>query len=200
MFGRASRTVLSLVSRSCGLGFSRAMPKCLLTEVASAEQLYAFNYTLPPSAASSSKSHLPPVTKTPRIVSSPLSSKYANDPDLDPETPPPGAISPSSTGWSVYNPRTEFSRQGVGSRTRAWRFTDINRDYMFSPTYPAKLVVPSRIGDALLQYAAKYRSKARIPALTYLHWANNVRWLSLTSDDGLISRHPSPGLPNRWSV
>jgi hypothetical protein len=74
----------------------------------------------------------------------------------------------------VYNPRTEFARQGVGSRTRAWRFTDINRDYNFSPTYPAKLVVPTRISDSVLAYAAKYRSKARIPALSYLHWANQA--------------------------
>lgn len=79
---------------------------------------------------------------------------------------------------------------GVGSRTRAWRFTDINKDYSVStvgffssdldlplviqlcPTYPARLVVPTKISDATLQYAAKYRSKGRIPVLAYLHWAN----------------------------
>ena len=80
----------------------------------------------------------------------------------------------SGAGWRVFNPRTEFARQGVGIRTKAWRFTDINRDYTFSPTYPNKLVVPSRISDSTLTYAGKYRSKARIPALTYLHWANHV--------------------------
>lgn len=83
---------------------------------------------------------------------------------------------------------------GVGSRTKAWRFTDINKDYsvsgprvrlrlrrsidslslQFCPTYPARMVVPTRISDATLQYASKYRSKCRIPALAYLHWANYV--------------------------
>ncbi|KAJ9123898.1 hypothetical protein QFC22_000687 [Naganishia vaughanmartiniae] len=63
---------------------------------------------------------------------------------------------------------------GLGTRTKAWRFTDINKDYTYSPTYPAKLVVPSRISDAVLAYASKYRSKARIPALSYLHWANHA--------------------------
>jgi myotubularin-related protein 6/7/8 len=135
--------------------------------VASVEQLYAFNYTLP--VASSSKNTLSPTTRAARIVSSPLSTRYDNE---EPDSTPSPETTPS--GWSVYNPRTEFTRQGVGSRTRGWRFTDINKDYSFSPTYPSKLVVPSRIGDAVLQYAAKYRSKARIPALTYLHWANNV--------------------------
>ena len=47
-------------------------------------------------------------------------------------------------------------------------------DGQFSPTYPAKLVVPAKISDAVLAYAAKYRSKERVPALTYLHWANFV--------------------------
>lgn len=163
MFGRVSRIVLSLVSSPC------VWVEMMLTVIASVEQLYAFNYNLP--SASSSKSTLAPQARPARIVSSPLSTRYDNELEISPDTSPG---SPAPTGWSVYNPRTEFTRQGVGFRTRGWRFTDINKDYGFSPTYPAKLVVPSRIGDAVLQYAAKYRSKARIPALTYLHWANNV--------------------------
>ncbi|KAG6910294.1 hypothetical protein DXG01_011691 [Tephrocybe rancida] len=79
---------------------------------------------------------------------------------------------PTSTGWFIYSPRDEFVRMGVGSRSKAWRFTDINKDYSFCPTYPARLVVPTRISDTTLQYASKYRSKCRIPILSYLHWAN----------------------------
>ncbi|KAF7975840.1 hypothetical protein HWV62_8405 [Athelia sp. TMB] len=77
-----------------------------------------------------------------------------------------------SDGWSLYSPRDEFVRMGVGSRTKAWRFTDINKDYSLCPTYPARMVVPTKISDVTLQYAAKYRSKGRIPVLAYLHWAN----------------------------
>ena len=29
----------------------------------------------------------------------------------------------------MYSPREEFGRMGVGTRTKAWRFTDINKDY-----------------------------------------------------------------------
>ncbi|KAJ7905782.1 protein-tyrosine phosphatase-like protein [Mycena olivaceomarginata] len=79
---------------------------------------------------------------------------------------------PTNEGWSIYSPRDEFMRMGVGSRSKAWRFTDINKDYSFSPTYPSRLVVPTRISDTTLQYASKYRSKCRIPVLSYLHWAN----------------------------
>ncbi|EUC61660.1 protein phosphatase [Rhizoctonia solani AG-3 Rhs1AP] len=75
-------------------------------------------------------------------------------------------------GWSMFTPREEFGRMGLGTRTKAWRFTEINKDYSFCPTYPATMVVPARISDATLSYAAKYRSKARIPSLSYLHWGN----------------------------
>lgn len=34
-----------------------------------------------------------------------------------------------NNGWSLYSLREEFGRMGVGTRTKAWRFTDINKDY-----------------------------------------------------------------------
>ncbi len=43
----------------------------------------------------------------------------------------------------------------------------------FSPTYPALLAVPATISDNVLNYAGRYRSRVRIPALTYLHPVNN---------------------------
>ncbi|OSD08378.1 phosphatases II [Trametes coccinea BRFM310] len=98
----------------------------------------------------------------------------------------------ANNGWSIYSPREEFLRMGVGSRSKAWRFTDINKDYSFSPTYPARLVVPTRISDTTLQYAAKFRSKCRIPVLTYLHWAN---YGSITR-----SSQPMVGLTNNRSI
>lgn len=123
---------------------------------------------------------------------------------------PPLQLSPK--GWLVYDFKREFGRMGVGTRTKAWRFCDVNSTYtvsyestsfsknlvltlsdvdlvQFCPTYPSHLVVPTRISDATIRYASKYRSKARIPALTYLHWANL----------GSITRSSQPmvGLNNR---
>ncbi|GAA6059046.1 hypothetical protein JCM10212_001271 [Sporobolomyces blumeae] len=75
-------------------------------------------------------------------------------------------------GWTVYDPEREFARMGIGKRTAAWRFSHINADYSFCPSYPARIVVPTKISDTTLSYAVKYRSKARIPGLVYLHWSN----------------------------
>ncbi|KAK7467356.1 phosphatidylinositol-3-phosphatase ymr1 [Stygiomarasmius scandens] len=99
---------------------------------------------------------------------------------------------PTNNGWSIYSPREEFGRMGVGTRTKAWRFTDINKDYSFSPTYPAKILVPTKISDTTLQYAAKYRSKCRIPVLSYLHWSN---YASITR-----SSQPMVGITQNRSI
>lgn len=83
-------------------------------------------------------------------------------------------------GWRVYNVSSEFRRQGIPTRTRAWRFSQVNTNYevcqyagrvlsQLIPTYPATLVVPAHISDTTLSYAARFRSKGRIPVLTYLH-------------------------------
>ncbi|ORY81842.1 protein-tyrosine phosphatase-like protein [Leucosporidium creatinivorum] len=75
-------------------------------------------------------------------------------------------------GWGIYQPEKEFQRMGLGSRSKAWRTSAINADFEFCPSYPADIVVPSKISDTTLSYAVKYRSKGRLPGLVYLHWAN----------------------------
>ncbi|KAI1261917.1 phosphatases II [Xylariaceae sp. FL1019] len=78
-------------------------------------------------------------------------------------------------GWDIYDPRAEFRRQGISTKSvdRGWRVSQINKDYGFSATYPALIVVPSTISDSTIKYAGPYRSRARIPALSYLHSLNN---------------------------
>jgi len=90
-------------------------------------------------------------------------------------TPPPGSPEHKINGWDIYDARAEFRRQGISEKSAdiGWRISTINKDYTFSPTYPALLVVPSKISDNTLKYAANFRSRARIPVLTYLHPVNN---------------------------
>ncbi len=106
--------------------------------------------------------------------------------------PSPVDAIPQHDASRIYDPKNEFARQGLGARSKAWRFTDINSRYAFCASYPALMAVPSRISDTTLSYAAKYRSKARVPALTYLHWANHA---SITR-----SSQPMVGLKNARSI
>ncbi|KAF8864089.1 phosphatases II [Acephala macrosclerotiorum] len=104
--------------------------------------------------------------------------------------PPEKAIN----GWELYDAKAEWRRQGISEKgvDRGWRISKINTDYAFSPTYPALLVVPSSISDNTINYAGRYRSRVRIPALTYLHPVNNC---SITR-----SSQPLAGLRGNRSI
>ncbi|TKA81582.1 hypothetical protein B0A49_00354 [Cryomyces minteri] len=78
-------------------------------------------------------------------------------------------------GWELYDAKREWRRLGISEKDgdKGWRISEINADYEYAPTYPALLPVPSTISDNVLNYAGKYRSRSRIPVLTYLHPVNN---------------------------
>jgi len=52
--------------------------------------------------------------------------------------------------------------------TGSWRFCNLNTSYEFCPTYPSFFVVPAAVTDDSLREAAEFRSKARIPVLSWL--------------------------------
>ncbi|PRP78418.1 myotubularin-related protein 2 [Planoprotostelium fungivorum] len=61
-------------------------------------------------------------------------------------------------GWSLYDVKREFERM-FGP----------DENYEFSSTYPRTLVLPAGFPDEKLKSVGNFRSKARIPALTYSH-------------------------------
>lgn len=77
-----------------------------------------------------------------------------------------------SPGWSLYDAFEEFSRLGIGSSVTAWRVSSVNREYGICETYPRAIATPRTVSDRMLMGAAKFRSKGRIPMLSYLHRAN----------------------------
>ena len=70
-------------------------------------------------------------------------------------------------GWNVYNEEAEFARQGIqGSQT--WRLVD-NEKYELVPTYPRRFIVPAKLNDNDLKEVAQYRSRGRLPVVTWVH-------------------------------
>ncbi|PVU97809.1 hypothetical protein BB559_001886 [Furculomyces boomerangus] len=87
----------------------------------------------------------------------------------------------NENGWNLYNAYNEFRRMGIEfdyfdkEKTRTkWRFSLVNQNFEVCPTYPDVLVVPANISDTTLIHASKYRSKKRLPVLSYLYKPNNV--------------------------
>ncbi|XP_045153706.1 myotubularin-related protein 2 isoform X2 [Echinops telfairi] len=73
----------------------------------------------------------------------------------------------SENGWKVYDPLLEHRRQGIPNES--WRITKINERYELCDTYPALLVVPANIPDEELKRVASFRSRGRIPVLSWIH-------------------------------
>lgn len=79
-------------------------------------------------------------------------------------------------GWSVYSEKTEFTRQGAFDN-KLWRLTDINEKFEFCDTYPKTLCIPSSMDDSEIKLATTFRSKGRLPVLT---WMDKKLGVSLT--------------------
>lgn len=77
----------------------------------------------------------------------------------------------SIDGWSIFDLRKEFQRLGVGTGEKGsrWRISTLNETYLFSKTYPSMIAVPASVTDEELIPVFKYRSKGRLPALSWLN-------------------------------
>lgn len=75
-------------------------------------------------------------------------------------------------GWLIYNIYEETLRMQIP--LNRWRISDINFDYSKSHSYPCKLIIPSTITDEELEPVFAFRSKGRIPALTWIHPINRA--------------------------
>ncbi|XP_042895008.1 phosphatidylinositol-3,5-bisphosphate 3-phosphatase MTMR2 [Parasteatoda tepidariorum] len=73
----------------------------------------------------------------------------------------------SVNGWTVYEPIQEYKRQGLP--TESWKITKINEHYELCDTYPAILAVPSAATDDDLRAVANFRSRCRLPVLSWIH-------------------------------
>ncbi|ANZ73107.1 BA75_00375T0 [Komagataella pastoris] len=94
----------------------------------------------------------------------------------------PVKIEAPLNGWKIYEPLKEFERQGLKLNSpdsssehpgdKMWRMSNINETYRVCTSYPSVIVTPASISNSVLHHASKFRSKGRMPALTYYHKYN----------------------------
>ncbi|XP_063973236.1 myotubularin-related protein 2 isoform X3 [Diachasmimorpha longicaudata] len=70
-------------------------------------------------------------------------------------------------GWTVYEPIAELKRMGVNNDM--WKISKINDTYSLCDSYPAIWAVPAAATDEDLQASALYRSRGRLPVLSWIH-------------------------------
>eukprot|EP00096_Caligus_rogercresseyi_P011326 TRINITY_DN4420_c0_g1_i1.p1 TRINITY_DN4420_c0_g1~~TRINITY_DN4420_c0_g1_i1.p1 ORF type:complete len:635 (+),score=233.83 TRINITY_DN4420_c0_g1_i1:154-2058(+) len=69
-------------------------------------------------------------------------------------------------GWRVYDPVSEYRRQGLPNE--AWTISNINDNYEICDSYPRILGVPSSASDEDIREVAKFRSRGRFPVLSWM--------------------------------
>ncbi|UJR22795.1 hypothetical protein I4U23_025827 [Adineta vaga] len=69
--------------------------------------------------------------------------------------------------WDPFLLTTEYMRMGVPNRE--WKIEDSNSNFEMCDTYPPLFYVPTSTTKALLVASSKFRSRGRLPVLTYLH-------------------------------
>lgn len=70
-----------------------------------------------------------------------------------------------SKTWSKFDLLREFKRQGVPNKY--WLVSNLNVGYQLCETYPRHLLVPAKSNESMLKSSASFRSKCRLPVLTY---------------------------------
>nr|BAG60972.1 unnamed protein product [Homo sapiens] len=76
------------------------------------------------------------------------------------------------SGWKLIDPISDFGRMGIPNRN--WTITDANRNYEICSTYPPEIVVPKSVTLGTVVGSSKFRSKERVPVLSYLYKENNA--------------------------
>ena len=100
----------------------------------------------------------------------------------------------SENGWNVYIPEKEYERQGLvnldvktsNEPDKLFRRTLLNDKFGLCESYPKYLITSTRIRDDELRNASTYRTKQRLPMLSYYYSKNKATiWRSSQAKTGL---------------
>ena len=77
-------------------------------------------------------------------------------------------------GWDLYDPLKEFERIGVMNSPHARFYRIWSDNYTMSETYPKYFCVPSAMSESDIMNAARFRSKCRMPAVSWRNRKNGA--------------------------
>ena len=90
-------------------------------------------------------------------------------------------------GWKIYDLKKEFLRQGVifDDQNCPFRICNINKDFKNISTYPEDLVEPKSLSDDVILKSSKYRTKGRVPTLSY-YFDNKINGINSNTISGIL--------------
>ena len=97
----------------------------------------------------------------------------------------------NENGWNIFNFEKELDRQGIDIKHKYYLID--NSKFSFCESYPEKIIVPRVSGiktiDDDLKNCADFRTKKRLPALTYKYKNNVCIWRCSQSKSGFMSKN-----------
>ena len=97
----------------------------------------------------------------------------------------------NENGWNIYNFEKELKRQKIDIKNKYYLID--NSKFSFCESYPEKIIVPRISGpktiDDDLKNCADFRTKKRLPALTYKHENGVCIWRCSQSKSGFMSKN-----------
>ncbi|KAM6149803.1 phosphatidylinositol-3-phosphate phosphatase MTMR7 [Erethizon dorsatum] len=75
-------------------------------------------------------------------------------------------------GWMLIDLSEEYKRMGLPNNF--WQLSDVNRDYRICDSYPTELYVPKSATAHIIVGSSKFRSRRRLPALSYYYKDNHA--------------------------
>ena len=75
-------------------------------------------------------------------------------------------------GWNLYNIEEEFNEQGLNLKENKKFVLFQNTDYKICESYPKQFIIPSYLNEEDIMKCAQYRTKKRLPVLTYFYKKN----------------------------
>ncbi|GMI08615.1 hypothetical protein TrVE_jg11336 [Triparma verrucosa] len=77
-------------------------------------------------------------------------------------------------GWDLFQPMKEFERLGLVNSPHARFYRIWSDNFSLSDTYPLHFCVPSGMSESDIMLAAKFRSKCRMPAVSWRNKKNGA--------------------------
>ncbi len=74
-------------------------------------------------------------------------------------------------GWNIYNLEEEFTEQGLNLKDNK-KFILFQNNYKICESYPKQFIIPSYLNEDDIMKCGKYRTKKRLPVLTYFYKKN----------------------------
>ena len=95
-------------------------------------------------------------------------------------------------GWKLYDPEKEFQRQGLSNldyetkQNKLFRKTILNENYLLCASYPKYLLTVGSISESNLKESSLFRTKNRLPVLSYYHYnSKGTIWRSAQAKTGI---------------